>query len=112
MDSSMQKHYLNTWRWFDWRPALVHTGPTLTPHSPQVGIDNNQYGFFKEFAFGEFRGNLTEDKQHAIFGRTTMYNGDVYNGHMFKDKREGIGTYAYSNGDIYNGMWHNDKKDG
>ena len=39
-------------------------------------------------------------------------NGDLYQGYMENNSREGKGIMIYQNGDIYEGYWKNNEKDG
>lgn len=54
----------------------------------------------------------TKTSTNSHRGKVTYANGDVYEGEIKNDMRDGYGVQHYANGDIYTGNWKLDKRNG
>ena len=72
---------------------------------------NNRNDIFKKYEFGEYTGQLRNDKRE---GNGIMYynNGDSYKGEWKNDKIEGKGIYYFHNCNRYSGDFKAGKREG
>lgn len=64
--------------------------------------------------YGLTRSQVIEErtKKCGQFHEIYSVNGDLYRGHWWKDKKDGLGEQQKVDGYRYHGQWHRDKKHG
>jgi len=77
-----------------------------------INANGKQGRFITHFASGDvYEGNVENDLRNG-HGKYTSSNGNVYEGNWKNNYRNGHGTKTWSNGDVYEGNWKNDYQSG
>ena len=87
-----------------------NTAHTSTPVAVQTLEETFPTG---EYVAGGWYFGAKDGNQLDGEGRMQFDNGDIYEGHWIKGKKDGLGTFFYArSGDLYCGDWENDSRTG